>query len=217
MQFKTAALSLFVALAAADSISDLAAQIPSCATSCLNDGAKQAGCATTDYTCQCTNIASITSSSGLCIATACSSDDLQKTSQATTNLCLAVAEQVGGDTFTSALDSLTGAAGSAFTSATGAIGSAFTSATGAAESAITSATGAAGSAFTSATGAAGSALTSATGAAGSALTSATGAAGSVLSSATDAAVTPTSTPAAANQAVAGMGMVGAAALLALAL
>ncbi|KAI1133321.1 hypothetical protein F5Y10DRAFT_228751 [Nemania abortiva] len=198
MQFKTVALSLFVAAAAADSISDIAAQIPSCAQSCLQDGAKQAGCSTTDYTCQCSNITSITSNSVLCVSTSCSSDDLQETSKVTTELCLAVAQQVGGDSFSSALDSITGAAGSAFTSATAAIGSALTSATGAAGSALTSATGAAGSAFTSATGAAGSAL----------------------STATDAATTstsPTATPAAANQAVAGIGMVGAAALFAMAL
>ncbi|KAJ8121346.1 hypothetical protein ONZ43_g2179 [Nemania bipapillata] len=43
MQFKTVALSLFVALATADDISDLAAQIPSCAQSCWSSSAKQAG------------------------------------------------------------------------------------------------------------------------------------------------------------------------------
>ncbi|KAI0098871.1 hypothetical protein GGR51DRAFT_536718 [Nemania sp. FL0031] len=199
MQFKNVALSLFVAIATADSISDLAAQIPSCAQSCLSDGAKKAGCSTTDYTCQCSNIASITSNSALCVSTSCSSDDLTETSKVTSELCLEVAQQVGGDTFSSAFDSLTGAAGSAFTSATAALGSLATEATGAAGSAFTSATGAAGSAFTSATAAAGSALSTATDAAATGSTS------------------PTATPAAANQAVAGMGMVGAAALFAMAL
>ncbi|KAJ8120399.1 hypothetical protein O1611_g10376 [Lasiodiplodia mahajangana] len=79
MQFKTVALSLFVAIAAADDISDLAAQVPSCAQSCLSDGAKKAGCSTTDYTCQCSNITSITANSALCVSTSCSSDDLAGT------------------------------------------------------------------------------------------------------------------------------------------
>ncbi|KAI0427604.1 hypothetical protein F5Y09DRAFT_315713 [Xylaria sp. FL1042] len=179
MQFKTVVLSLFVALAAADSLDDLAAQIPSCAKTCIDDGAKKAGCASTDYTCECSNITSITANAFSCVSSSCSADDLQKTTDATTSLCLAVAQQVGGDAYSSAINSLTSAAGSALSSATAAVGSA---------------TGSAGSAFTSATAAAGSSLTSA----------ATGA-------------SPTATPAAANQAVAGMGMVGAAAMFALAL
>ncbi|KAI1355111.1 hypothetical protein F5Y01DRAFT_197320 [Xylaria sp. FL0043] len=171
MQIKAVALSLFVALASADSLADLAAQIPSCAKSCIDDGAKQAGCASGDYNCECTNLTAITTNSITCISSNCSSDELQKTSDATTALCLQVAQQAGDDAYSSAYNSLT--------SATAAAGSA---------------TKSAGSAFTSATAAAGSSVSSA------------------LSSAS-----PTATPGAANQAVAGMGMVGAAAMFALAL
>ncbi|KAI0967396.1 hypothetical protein F4678DRAFT_252186 [Xylaria arbuscula] len=197
MQFKTVAISLFATLVAAESIDQLAADIPSCAKTCIDNSAKQAGCDTTDYTCQCTNLTDITSNSLQCISSGCSTDDLTKTSEATSALCLAVAKQIGGDTYSSAIDSLTSAAGSAIATAS---------------AALSSATDAAGSAFTSATGAAGSAFTSATGAAGSAFTSATGTADSSATSAS-----PTATPAAANQAVAGMGMVGAAAIFVLAL
>ncbi|GAP84600.1 putative CFEM domain-containing protein [Rosellinia necatrix] len=195
MQFKTAALSLFVALAAADSIDDIAAKIPACAKTCLNDGSTAAGCAVSDHKCQCSEIDAITKNSILCITSSCDGDDLNETTKVTTELCLAVAQQVGDDTFSSAVDSITSKAAGAFTSATGA----------------------AGSAFTSATGAVGSAFTSATGAAGAAITSATGAAGDAISSAIDDTPSPTSTPAAANQAAAGLGMVGAAAMFALAL
>ncbi|KAI8633614.1 hypothetical protein F5Y19DRAFT_470856 [Xylariaceae sp. FL1651] len=182
MQFKTAVLSFFVAAAVAQSVDDIVAEIPACATKCLDDASTKAGCAVSDHTCQCQNIDAITKNGIVCVSQACSSDDTQKTAQVTTDLCLAVAQQVGGDTFSSALSSATAAAGSA----------------------LTSATGAAGSAFTSATGAAGSALTSATGAAGS-------------STHVTSTPTPTATPAAANHAAAGMGMVGAAAMFALAL
>ncbi|KAI3326847.1 hypothetical protein HD806DRAFT_419076 [Xylariaceae sp. AK1471] len=188
MQFKTVVLSLFVAAAAAKSIDEIVAEIPSCAKPCLDDGSTKAGCAVDDHKCQCTNIDALTSNSIICISTGCNKDDLATTSQVTSELCLAVAQQVGDDTISSVVQSITSAAGSAFSEATSAAGSALTSATGAAGSALTSATGAAGSAFTSATGAAGSATPSAT-----------------------------QTPAAANQAVAGMGMVGAAAIFALAL
>ncbi|KAI1274563.1 hypothetical protein F5Y07DRAFT_211215 [Xylaria sp. FL0933] len=179
MQIKTVALSLFVALASADSLADLAAQIPSCAKSCIEDGAKQAGCASGDYNCECTNLTAITTNSITCVSSNCSSDELQKTSDATTALCLQVAQQAGDDAYSSAFNSLTSAGASDYTSATAAAGSA---------------TKSAGSAFTSATAAAGSSVSSA------------------LSSAS-----PTATPGAANQAVAGMGMVGAAAMFALAL
>ncbi|KAI1199392.1 hypothetical protein F5X97DRAFT_322366 [Nemania serpens] len=181
MQFRTIAISLFAALVAADHISDLASQVPSCAQSCLASAAQKAGCDATDYKCQCGKAGDITGNSALCLTTSCSSDDAAATYKKTAELCLAVAGQVGSDNLSSAIDSLSGA-------------------------------------FTSATGAAGSAITSATGAAGSAITSATGAVGSALTPTRTGSLPPaTPTPAAANQGVAGMGLVGAAAIFALAL
>ncbi|KAI1363820.1 hypothetical protein F5Y08DRAFT_231591 [Xylaria arbuscula] len=171
MQFKTLALSLFAAVAAAESIDQLVAEIPSCATTCLNDAAKKAGCAVDDYTCQCTNILSITTDALPCVSGACSTDDLTKTSETTSNLCLQVAQQAGGDAYNSALDSLT----SAIASATSSIGSEITGTATSTTATQTSDAASAGSA------------------------------------------SPTATPGAANQAVAGMGMVGAAAIFALAL
>ncbi|KAK5628898.1 hypothetical protein RRF57_004613 [Xylaria bambusicola] len=76
MQFKNIALSLFVAAVAAESVDELVKQIPSCATTCLNDGAKKVGCAVDDYKCQCGKITDITSDAIPCVSAACSSDDL---------------------------------------------------------------------------------------------------------------------------------------------
>ncbi|KAI0528310.1 hypothetical protein F5B22DRAFT_584566 [Xylaria bambusicola] len=163
MQFKTIALSLFVAVVAAESVDQLVKQIPSCATTCLNDAAKKAGCAVDDYKCQCDKILDITTDAIPCVSGACSGDDLTKTSQVTTQLCLAVAQQVGDDTYSSAIESLTSSIGSA---------------TRTANPSEATESGSAGSATT------------------------------------DASPAPTG---AANQAVAAMGVVGAAAMLALAL
>ncbi len=79
MQLKTLVVSLFVALAAADSLDDIAAQFPSCAKTCLEDGSKQAGCATTDYSCQCSKVNEITTNSLQCITAGCSTDDITST------------------------------------------------------------------------------------------------------------------------------------------
>lgn len=75
MQFRTIAISLFAALVAADHISDLASQVPSCAQSCLASAAQKAGCDATDYKCQCGKAGDITGNSALCLTTSCSSDD----------------------------------------------------------------------------------------------------------------------------------------------
>ncbi|KAI1172754.1 hypothetical protein F4777DRAFT_581609 [Nemania sp. FL0916] len=184
MQYKTLALAFFAGLVAADQISDLAGQIPKCAGVCLTDGAKQAGCAGTDYKCQCSNIAAITKSSTLCVSQACNSDDLANTLKFTSELCAAVAAQEGGSAASSAIASVTSAVDSAFSSATAGAGSAFSSATDAA---------------------------------GSAISSAISSASSTASSAGSAAPSSTSPAAAHHTAAAGLGMVGAAAMFALAL
>ncbi|KAI0394302.1 hypothetical protein F5Y17DRAFT_428461 [Xylariaceae sp. FL0594] len=198
MQFKTALLSLFVALTTAQSIDQIVAQFPACAKPCLDSASKSAGCDVNDHKCQCSKIDDITSDSVLCLAQQCSSDELQTASKVSGELCVAVAGQSGGDEISSIVQSITSKVGGAITSATGAAGGAFTSATGAAGGAFTSATGALGSAFTSATDAAGG-LTIQT-----------------------SIPTPTATPSpkpsgGAGHAGAGLGMVGAAAMFALAL
>lgn len=75
MQFKTIALASFLGLAAAASDSDvssLAAQLPSCSTSCLDDAASSQGCDSTDYTCLCENMDAISKNATSCLTSSCS-------------------------------------------------------------------------------------------------------------------------------------------------
>ncbi|KAI0446156.1 hypothetical protein F4803DRAFT_547404 [Xylaria telfairii] len=207
MWFKTVVLSLYVALAAASCMDDLVSQMPSCARRCLDDDFKMARCDINDHSCHCTKIHGITNGSASCISTACSSDEQKDVTKIITEVCLDVTHEVDPDTLNSALHSLASVAGSAVADLTSATGPAFTSAVGAASDAFTSATAAAGDSFASATAAAGGIYTSASTAVGDVVGGATHGAGSPA----------TSTPAAANQATVGIGIVGAVAMFALAL
>lgn len=84
MQFKTLTLTAFVGLAAAasssSSVSSLVSEIPSCATSCLDQGAAAADCGTTDYSCQCKNQATISTNASSCLASSCSVSDISSKS-----------------------------------------------------------------------------------------------------------------------------------------
>lgn len=85
MQFKTVTLTAFVGLAAAaassssSSVTDLASQIPSCASTCLDQGAAAANCGTSDYSCQCDNQPTISSNASSCLASSCSVTDISST------------------------------------------------------------------------------------------------------------------------------------------
>ncbi|KAI1744992.1 hypothetical protein F4680DRAFT_172189 [Xylaria scruposa] len=196
MRFKTLAISLFAVLTAASCMDDLISKVPECARKCFDEQSKNTGCAIDDYKCQCTEVQGITSGISPCISTSCNSEDQKETTKIATKICLDVHHKNGTGTFHSAMHSLASVAGSAFASMTGAMGPEFTSATGAAGDTFTSATAAIGDAYTSAT----------------------AVVGDVLGSATQGTASPTSsTPAAANHVTVGMGMVGAAAVFALAL
>jgi hypothetical protein len=75
MQFKSLALSLLVAVATADDITQLVTQIPSCALTCLVTAAASVNCAITDYSCQCSNASALQASATPCVQSACSADD----------------------------------------------------------------------------------------------------------------------------------------------
>ncbi|OTA53948.1 hypothetical protein K449DRAFT_469653 [Hypoxylon sp. EC38] len=130
MQFKTLAVALFAAAVSADSLQELISQIPSCAKPCLDDASTKIGCSTTDNKCQCSKIDDLTTQAIGCVSTSCSADDLTETTQLSTQICLAVAQDVGGATYSSVLSSAGAAATSAIASLTGASAtSASTSAT----------------------------------------------------------------------------------------
>ncbi|KAK7991671.1 hypothetical protein PG996_013310 [Apiospora saccharicola] len=101
MQFKTILISAFVALAAAESIQDLVAQIPACTKNCLNDASKQIGCDSSDNKCQCGKIDDLTKNATPCII-GCQNDDMSKTLELSGKICA----KVGGAQVGSAVSSL---------------------------------------------------------------------------------------------------------------
>ncbi|KAI1327191.1 hypothetical protein F5Y16DRAFT_199619 [Xylariaceae sp. FL0255] len=117
MQIRTALTIVFATAATAQSIPQLVSQIPSCAVSCIDNAATSAGCSTTDYSCQCNKIETITSNSLPCVQKACSSADLTKTTQLTTQICLAVAQGAASSAYSSAYTSALSSALSATSSA----------------------------------------------------------------------------------------------------
>ncbi len=76
MQFRIVTLSLLASLVAADSIQDLIAQVPTCTVPCLDNAAKQIGCATTDNQCKCKKSDELASQAIVCVSSSCSIDKL---------------------------------------------------------------------------------------------------------------------------------------------
>ncbi|KAI3334731.1 hypothetical protein F4824DRAFT_178222 [Ustulina deusta] len=94
MQFMTIVLSFFAALAGAITNDELAAKIPTCAKSCLEDGYKAVGCGVTDYPCQCDHSHDIFKISTPCIDANCTTyEEQDQLAAATTYLCMNIAQQ----------------------------------------------------------------------------------------------------------------------------
>ncbi|KXJ87770.1 hypothetical protein Micbo1qcDRAFT_167352 [Microdochium bolleyi] len=92
MQFKTLAVSLFIASATAATIQELVASIPKCAQTCINKAAEQVGCKKDDPVCQCKKADEITAAGTTCVATSCTDiADLTKTLEISTEICKMVA------------------------------------------------------------------------------------------------------------------------------
>ncbi|KAI1395586.1 hypothetical protein F4819DRAFT_181127 [Hypoxylon fuscum] len=119
MQFKTLAIAFFAAAAAAESLQELIAEIPSCAKPCLDDASTKIGCSTTDNSCQCSKIDDLTKEAITCVSTSCNSDDLTKTTKLSAQICAAVAVDAGGAAASSIVSSAGAAATSAINSITG--------------------------------------------------------------------------------------------------
>ncbi|PSR79085.1 hypothetical protein BD289DRAFT_455985 [Coniella lustricola] len=103
MQFTALLLAGTFGLATAASSSSssnttaLVAELPSCSTSCLTDGAADAGCSTTDYSCMCSNMDAVTANVSTCLASSCSVTDISTTEQVVLEIC----DQVDNSTSTS--------------------------------------------------------------------------------------------------------------------
>lgn len=76
MQLKVAALSLFVSLAAAESVQELAHSVPRCALPCLKDAARAIGCGPDDYKCMCKKPEELANAAAMCVLSECRGDDL---------------------------------------------------------------------------------------------------------------------------------------------
>ncbi|KAI1466216.1 uncharacterized protein F4812DRAFT_100326 [Daldinia caldariorum] len=117
MQFKTLAVALFAAAAAAESVQELISQIPACAKPCLDSASTKIGCSTTDSKCQCSKIDDLTQESITCVSTSCDSDGLTKMTKLSGEICAAVAADAGGAAASSLISSASAAATSAIGSA----------------------------------------------------------------------------------------------------
>lgn len=84
MQISYLAIPLFAAVAAAQnstSLPDLVAQLPTCAADCLSEGASNANCTVTDFSCICENKDSFLSGAATCVITSsCTSEERNSTS-----------------------------------------------------------------------------------------------------------------------------------------
>ncbi|KAI1086564.1 hypothetical protein F5B19DRAFT_131349 [Rostrohypoxylon terebratum] len=120
MQFTTLALALFAAAVSAQSTAQLISQIPSCAKPCLDDASTKIGCSTTDTSCQCSKIDSLTTQAIGCVSISCSADDLTQTTKLSAEICASIASDAGSAAASSAVSSAGSAATSVIASLTGA-------------------------------------------------------------------------------------------------
>lgn len=76
MQFKIVALSLLASLAAAETVQELTAELPSCAVTCINKAAQEQNCAADDQECKCKNATKIMEPAFECAADTCTANEL---------------------------------------------------------------------------------------------------------------------------------------------
>ncbi|KAI1172049.1 hypothetical protein F4777DRAFT_563296 [Nemania sp. FL0916] len=130
MQFTTAALSLFVAVAAAQnsttSLPDLVSQLPPCAIPCYEQGADAANCSTTDFQCICgKGKDDFINNAAICVATKCSSDEINNAGGIAGQICADVQNNPSPSDLASASAIVTSALGAPTASETPGAAAAF--------------------------------------------------------------------------------------------
>lgn len=80
MQIKTLFVAAFIGLAAAQDVTSLIGEIPSCALQCLLSAGTSAGCEATDYKCQCENSSKIQASASSCLTSSCTTQEISSKS-----------------------------------------------------------------------------------------------------------------------------------------
>ncbi|KAF8624721.1 hypothetical protein AX17_007052 [Amanita inopinata Kibby_2008] len=108
MRFALASLALFAASAAAFNLEARQSAFPPCAQTCTQN-ADLGGCKPQDIHCTCTN-AQFVSSVTKCIISSCQGDDLNKSLQIATQLCLSVGVTLSSAPPMTATGASTGAA-----------------------------------------------------------------------------------------------------------
>ncbi|KAF2963490.1 hypothetical protein GQX73_g10086 [Xylaria multiplex] len=205
MQFKAVAISLFLALAAAqtfmlnDDIDDLITQIPSCPRKCLDEANNKGSCDADDHVCQCDNTEKILNPALSCLSDCTLKDQENRDTDVLTWDVMTEANQVGADICRAVRRQQDKSASSSVAAST------------------SSAAPAPGTTLTPATTTTAAASTATVANNNNANNNNNNNNNNPTDTKDDAAPSPTPSSAAVNQAVAGMGMVGAAAMFALAL
>ncbi|KAK1705941.1 uncharacterized protein BDZ83DRAFT_552075, partial [Colletotrichum acutatum] len=84
----TIAVSFLAALVAAETIDQLVAEIPTCAVTCIRDGAQSVNCDITDFACSCGKVEQLTAKVVPCLASSgCSSTDQATVLQLASQIC----------------------------------------------------------------------------------------------------------------------------------
>ncbi|KAK8092957.1 hypothetical protein PG999_014544 [Apiospora kogelbergensis] len=105
MQFQTLAFTAFCAAMAAaapqqqapggGSSSQLAAQLPTCALPCFQEGSAKVGCTAGDFACTCTKLDAFTQVAAPCFAKACKPEELVAIQSAASEICKAALTGAG--------------------------------------------------------------------------------------------------------------------------
>ncbi|KXH38827.1 hypothetical protein CNYM01_06006 [Colletotrichum nymphaeae SA-01] len=106
----TIVVSILAALVAAETIDQLVAEIPTCAVTCIRDGAQSVNCDITDFACSCGKVEQLTAKVVPCLASSgCSSTDQATVLQLASQICAQVAAG-GTSSGTASAGSVTAAA-----------------------------------------------------------------------------------------------------------
>ncbi|OHE97588.1 hypothetical protein CORC01_07203 [Colletotrichum orchidophilum] len=87
----TIVASFLAVLAVAETVDQLVAQIPTCAVTCIRDGAQSVNCDVEDFACSCGKVTQLTATVVPCLASSgCSSADQATVLQLATQICAQV-------------------------------------------------------------------------------------------------------------------------------
>ncbi|KAI3318062.1 hypothetical protein HD806DRAFT_512971 [Xylariaceae sp. AK1471] len=124
MQFKALALSFFAGVVAAQdtnstSLPDIVSNLPTCAIPCFTQGAKAAGCSTTDFQCLCGDGKSaFIGSAATCVLSDCHGDDTNTAISLAGQICTVILENPAPSDVASASNIVTSALGAASATST---------------------------------------------------------------------------------------------------